>query len=269
MKVRTPAGEYVPFKEVAQFRIERGLRRIRHEDGERAVTVFANLDYDKNDLGVVLKELNSVVVPKVLSQVEGVTRSYGGQSEYVTKMIASIQYSMAIALIIMFTILMFLLKSYLQTSLIMSLIPLGIIGAVVGHYIIGIPISILSFLGIVALAGIIINDSVVLVDKYNNLLKSGMNVFEALMEASSSRFRPIVLTTITTAGGLAPIILLKSEQGQFLVPMAVSVAFGLIFGTIITLLLLPSALYVISDFRRLFKQKSRLELEPAYIRGRE
>ncbi len=269
LKVRTPAGEYVPFKEVAQFRIERGLRRIRHEDGERAVTVFANLDYDKNDLGVVLKELNSVVVPKVLSQVEGVTRSYGGQSEYVTKMINSIQYSMAIALIIMFTILMFLLKSYLQTSLIMSLIPLGIIGAVVGHYIIGIPISILSFLGIVALAGIIINDSVVLVDKYNNLLKSGMDVFEALMEASTSRFRPIVLTTITTAGGLAPIILLKSEQGQFLVPMAVSVAFGLIFGTLITLLLLPSALYVISDLRLILKKKSRLELEPAYIRGRD
>jgi multidrug efflux pump subunit AcrB len=269
LKVRTPAGEYVPFKEVAQFRIERGLRRIRHEDGERAVTVFANLDYDKNDLGVVLKELNSVVVPKVLNQVEGVTRSYGGQSEYVTKMINSIQYSMAIALIIMFTILMFLLKSYLQTSLIMSLIPLGIIGAVVGHYIIGIPISILSFLGIVALAGIIINDSVVLVDKYNNLLKSGMDVFEALMEASTSRFRPIVLTTITTAGGLAPIILLKSEQGQFLVPMAVSVAFGLIFGTLITLLLLPSALYVISDLRLILKKKSRLELEPAYIRGRD
>ena len=99
--------------------------------------------------------------------------AYGGQSEYVTKMINSIQYSMAIALIIMFTILMFLLKSYLQTGLIMSLIPLGIIGAVIGHYIIGIPISILSFLGIVALAGIIINDSVVLVDRYNNLLKSG------------------------------------------------------------------------------------------------
>jgi len=270
LKVRTPAGEYVPFKEVAQFKIERGLRRIRHEDGDRSVTVFANLDYSKNDLGVVLKELNSSIVPGVLNQVEGVSRSFGGQSEYVTKMVNSIQYSMAIALVIMFTILMFLLKSYLQTSLIMSLIPLGIIGAVIGHYIIGIPISILSFLGIVALAGIIINDSVVLVDRYNKLLKSGVNVFDALMEASSSRFRPIVLTTVTTAGGLAPIILLKSEQGQFLVPMAVSVAFGLIFGTLITLLLLPSALYLINDLRRIFrKKKSRLELEPAYIRGND
>jgi multidrug efflux pump subunit AcrB len=267
LKVRTPAGEYIPFKEVAKFRIERGLRRIRHEDGDRSVTVFANLDYSKNDLGIVLKELDNVLVPRVLSQVEGVSRSYGGQSEYVTKMVDSIKYSMTIALVIMFTILMFLLKSYFQTGLIMSLIPLGIIGAVIGHYIIGIPISILSFLGIVALAGIIINDSVVLVDKYNNLLQDGVEVFDALYEASITRFRPIVLTTVTTAGGLAPIILLKSEQGQFLVPMAVSVAFGLIFGTFITLLLLPSALYVISDLRKLLKRdKSRLELEPAFLR---
>ena len=154
----------------------------------------------------------------------------------------------------------------------MSLIPLGVIGAVMGHYIIGIPVSILSFLGLVALAGIIINDSVVLVDKYNNLLKSGMDVPEALLEASMSRFRPIVLTTITTCAGLAPIIFLRSEQGQFLVPMAVSVAFGLIFGTILTLLALPSALYVINDMRfvknKLKKRKkNRLELEPAYQRG--
>jgi multidrug efflux pump subunit AcrB len=270
LKVRTPAGEYVPFKEVAQYKIERGLRRIKHEDGERSVRVFGNLDYTKNDLAIVLKELDGVIVPKVLSQVEGVTRSYGGQAEYVTKMVDSIQYSMALALIVMFTILMFLLKSYLQTLLIMSLIPLGIIGAVIGHYIIGIPISILSFLGIVALAGIIINDSVVLVDRYNNLLKKGTGVFEALVDASVSRFRPIILTTITTAGGLAPIILMKSEQGQFLVPMAVSVAFGLIFGTFITLLMLPSALYIISDLRKIFRRKKdRLKLEPAYIRAKD
>jgi multidrug efflux pump subunit AcrB len=270
LKVRTPAGEYVPFKEVAMFRIERGLRIIKHEDGERSVSVYANLDYDKNDLGVVLSELNSVVVPKVLSQVDGVKRSYGGQSEYVTKMVDSIKYSMTIALVVMFTILMFLLKSYMQTGLIMSLIPLGIIGAVIGHYLIGIPISILSFLGIVALAGIIINDSVVFIDKYNTLISNGTEIYEALIEAATSRFRPIVLTTITTAGGLAPIILLKSEQGQFLVPMAVSVAFGLIFGTFITLLLLPSSLYIISDLRKLFsRNKSRVELEPANLRGVE
>jgi multidrug efflux pump subunit AcrB len=268
LKVRTPTGDYVPFKEVASYKIQRGLRRIRHENGQRSVTVYANLDYSKNDLAVVLGDVDGTIVPKILSQVEGVSRSYSGQSEEVDKMIGSMTYSMTIAMVIIFTILMFLLKSYLQTMLIMGLIPLGVIGAVFGHLVLDIPVSILSFLGIVALAGIIINDSVVLMDRYNNLIKKGENVFEALMDAGLTRFRPIVLTTITTVGGLAPIILLKSEQGRFLVPMAVSVAGGLIFGSLITLLILPSAVYMISDVRVLFhKKKERTELEPAYQKG--
>jgi multidrug efflux pump subunit AcrB len=272
LKMLTPTGDYVPFKEVATYRIERGLRRIKHEDGERSVTVMADMDYDKNDQSIVLQELDAAIVPNILTQVDGVTRKYGGQSEMVGKTVSSMAFSITIALVIMFTMLMFLLKSYLQTLLIMSLIPLGIIGAVLGHYIIGIPVSILSFLGLVALAGIIINDSVVLVDKYNNLLKSGVDVPNALLDAGLTRFRPIILTTITTAAGLAPIIFLRSEQGQFLVPMAVSVAFGLIFGTVLTLLALPSALYVINDMRMLLnnfrtRKKNRLELEPAYQEG--
>lgn len=263
LKVRTPGNEYVQFKEVAEFKIKRGLRRIRHENGKRSISIFANLDYSKNDQAVVLKELNDIIVPKILSQVEGVTRSYGGQSEEVSKMLNSMVYSMTIALLVMFTILIFLLKSYLQTLLVMSLIPLGIIGAVIGHFIIGIPISILSFLGIVALAGIIINDSVVLIDKYNKLLKKGEELKEALFNAGMIRFRPIILTTITTAGGLAPIILLKSEQGQFLVPMAVSVAFGLIFGTFLTLIFLPSMLYIINDVKTfVFSKIGKIQTEP-------
>lgn len=266
LRVRTPAGDYVPFREVAEYRIERGIRRIRHDDGMRAATVYADLDYSQNDLNVVLAEVNREVVPRVLSQVDGVSRAVGsGQQEEVQKMVGSMTYTMTLALVVMFTILLFLLKSYLQTLLIMGLIPLGVIGAVIGHSIVGIPISILSFLGIVALAGIIVNDSVVLVDRYNKLIAEGIDVGEALFKAAKSRFRPIVLTTVTTAGGLAPIILMRSEQGQFLAPMAVSVAFGLIFGTLLTLLLLPSALYVASDLRVLIRRKrSRLEAEPAY-----
>jgi multidrug efflux pump subunit AcrB len=278
LKIITVAGDYVPFKEVATFRIERSLKRIRHEDGERSITVQAGLDFEKNDQSIVLQELEASVIPSVLAQVDGVTRNYGGQSEEVDKMVGSMTFSMAIALVAMFMILMFLLKSSLQTMLIMCLIPLGVIGAVLGHYIIGIPVSILSFLGLVALAGIIINDSVVLVDKYNNLLKSGMNVSEALLESGTARFRPIVLTTITTCAGLAPIIFLQSEQGQFLIPMAVSVAFGLIFGTLLTLLALPSALFALNDYRIFWyklwnwfwgigSKKNRLEIEPAYQRG--
>lgn len=273
LKIRTPNGHYVPFKEIASFTIERGLRRIRHENGFRSVRVFANMDFKKNNLQVVLQELNADIIPRVLAQVDGVSKSMGGQSEYTAKMISSIKYSMTFALIAIFTILVFLLKSYIQTLLIMSLIPLGVIGAVIGHYLKGIPVSILSFLGLVALAGIIINDSVVLIDRYNKLIKSNIDVARATYQAGMGRFRPIVLTTITTAGGLAPLILQKSQQGQWLVPMAMSVAAGLIFGTLITLLVLPSAIYCVSDLRilknsmahKLFNKPvlTRLELEPA------
>ncbi len=266
LKVRAPSGDYVPFREVAEYRVERGLRRIRHDDGMRAATVYADLDYSQNDLNVVLADVNGEVVPRVLSQVDGVKRAVGsGQQEEVQKMVGSMTFTMTLALVAMFTILLFLLKSPIQVLIIMGLIPMGVIGAVFGHFAVGIPVSILSFLGIVALAGIIVNDSVVLVDRYNKLIARGTDVFEALYEAAMTRFRPIVLTTITTVGGLAPIILMRSEQGQFLVPMAVSVAGGLIFGTFLTLLLLPSALYVVSDLRTLLqRKKSRVELEPAY-----
>lgn len=251
LKIRTPSGDYVPIKEVADFRLERGLKQIRREEGSRSVTVSASLDHSKNDLNVVLKDLNDNIVPEVMSHVEGVTRAFGGQSEFADRAQESIRFTMAIAFFAIFTILMFLLKSYIQTFLIMGLIPLGIIGAVIGHFIIGIPVSILSFLGMVALAGIIINDSVVLMDRYNNLIKSGMDVPEAIYEAAMARFRAIVLTTLTTAFGLAPLILLRSAQGQFLVPMAASVAFGLIFGTVITLLMLPATVYCVSDIRKM------------------
>lgn len=274
LKIRTPNGDYVPFKEIATYRIERGIKRIRRVDGYRSVRVFANLDYSKNDLQIILKDLNSDIIPRVLSQVEGVTQSFGGQSEEVGKMQKSMQTSMTIALVIIFTILVFLLKSYLQAILIIGLIPLGVVGAVLGHYLLNYPVSILSFLGIVALAGIIINDSVVMVDRYNKLIRKGEAVKDAVLEAGISRFRPIILTTVTTSIGLAPLILEQSVQGQFLVPVAVSVAFGLIFGTFITLLVLPSALFCISDFRKFFNsianktmdkpKLSRKELEPAY-----
>lgn len=273
LRIRTPNGDYIAFKEIATFKIERGIKTIRRENRQRSVRVSANMDFTKNNLQVVLGELNSTIIPRVLSQVDGVTETAGGQAEYTNKMINSISFSMTFAALVIFTILVFLLKSYIQTALILSLIPLGIIGAVIGHFLMGIPVSILSFLGIVALSGIIINDSVVLLDRYNKNIKSGEKVRDAIYNAGVIRFRPIVLTTLTTSVGLAPLILQRSQQGQWLVPMALAVAAGLIFGTLITLLMLPSALYCVSDLRVLknrFAHKymgrdlmSRAEMEPA------
>ena len=265
LKVRTPTGDYVPFKEVASFRIERGLRRIRHEDGERSVTIFADMDYAKNDQSVVLEDLEANIVPTVLSQVEGVNRNLSGQAEYVDKMIRSIYFSMAIAMFIIFTILMFLLKIlYANTS------DNGI--NTTWYYWSGIRTFTYGNSGInsfvswySSFGGNYCKRFSCSNYKYNRLIQAGKDVPDAFSRQVLARFRPIILTTITTVAGLAPIILLRSEQGQFLVPMAVSVAGGLIFGTFITLLLLPSSLYVISDIRTLIKRnKSRTELEPAY-----
>ncbi len=248
----TPSGSYVPFKEIADYTIERGIKRIRHENGYRSIRVYANLDDTRNDLNVVLKDLNDNVIPRVLSQVEGVSKSFSGQSEEVGKMINSMVFSMGMAIIIMFTILLFQMKSFAEASLVMLLIPMGFMGAIIGHYIVGIPVSFISFLGSIALAGIIVNDSVVFIDKYNKLHKrNGLSVEEAIYQAGIQRFRPIIMTTLTTAIGLAPLIFQKSTGGQFLIPMAVSVAFGLLFGTTITLLMLPSALYIIDDFKKM------------------
>jgi multidrug efflux pump subunit AcrB len=248
LKIRTPMGSFVPFKEIATYRMQRSLQRIRHEDGFRAVSVRAKMDYTKNDLAVVQEELNNVIIPRVLSQVDGVTTAFGGQNEFVKKSTESIQFTLVLAFVIMFTILMFLLKSYAQSFLVLGLIPLGTVGAVAGHAIMGLPVSFLSFLGIIALGGIVVNDSVVLIDRYNNLKsKAKLPPTEAVYMAGIQRFRPIIMTTLTTAAGLAPLIFQKSEGGQFLVPMAVSVAFGVVFGTFLTLLMLPAVLLVIDE----------------------
>jgi len=246
LKIRTPDGSFVPFKEIADYHMQRSLQRIRHEDGFRAVSIHANMDYTKNDLTVVQEELNQEIIPRVLSQVDGVTTAYGGQNEFVRRSTESIKFTLILAIVVMFTILMFLMKSYAQAFLVIGLIPLGTVGAVAGHALLGLPVSFLSFLGIIALGGIIVNDSVVLIDRYNNLKKKGhLAPIEAIYTAGIQRFRPILMTTLTTAAGLAPLIFQKSEGGQFLVPMAVAVAFGVIFGTFLTLLMLPAVLLII------------------------
>jgi len=246
LKIRTPSGSFVPFKEIANYKMQRSLQRIRHEDGSPSVSVRANMDYTKNDLTVVQNELNQKIIPRVLAQVDGVTQAFGGQSEFVKKSTESIQFTLILAIVVMFTILMFLLKSYGQAILVIGLIPLGTVGAVAGHAIMGLPVSFLSFLGIIALGGIVVNDSVVLIDRYNNLKRRDkLPPEEAIFIAGIQRFRPIVMTTMTTAAGLAPLIFQKSEGGQFLVPMAVSVAFGVVFGTFLTLLMLPAVVIIL------------------------
>jgi multidrug efflux pump subunit AcrB len=268
MRIRTPSGEEYPFSELADYNIERGVIVINHLDKKREIKIQANLANEKDDLPPIIAEIRDNIIPSVLAQVSGVQVSYEGQSRNRVKEARSMQRTFPLAILGMFILVVLVFRSYIQAFLIFSLIPLGMIGAIWGHGIQDTQLSFLSLYGILALSGIIINDSIVFIDQINRNLKAGQKVLDAVYNAGLSRFRPILLTTFTTAFGLAPIILEGSRQAQFLIPMAVSVAYGLMFGTFVLLFVLPAGYLAINKIRfwitRLHsKEVSYESIEPA------
>ena len=249
MRIRTAGGAEYPFSELAEYSIERGITQINHLNRKREIRVEANQTDVKEDLPPILAEIEEDVLPRVLSQVDGVVAQFEGQSREERKMARSMQIAFSMALLGMFILVVLVFRSYAQAGLIFSLIPIGILGAVWGHGIQGIQVSMLSMIGIMALAGIIINDSIVFVDQINRFLRAGQSVEEAVYNSGMARLRPILLTTFTTTLGMAPLILETSRQAQFLIPMAASVAYGLLFGTFILLIILPSAFLAFNSVR--------------------
>jgi multidrug efflux pump subunit AcrB len=249
MRIRTPDGASYPLRELASYQIERGLTKINHLDKKREIRVEADLADVTEDLPPILDKIQRDVMPRVLAQVDGVRVSYEGQSRDQLKTNSSMQRTFPLALLTMFILLVLVFRSWGQALQIFSLIPLAIVGAVFGHGIHGLQLNTLSIYGIIALAGIIINDSVVLLDKINSNLRKGMQLQESVYQAALARFRPIILTTLTTVVGLAPLILETSRQAQFLIPMAVSVAYGLLFGTFLLLLVLPAQYLLVNRLR--------------------
>jgi multidrug efflux pump subunit AcrB len=268
MRIRTPGGDEYPFSELAEYDIERGLIVINHLDKKREIKVEANLANEKDDLPPILAEISDKIVPAILARVNGVQASFEGQSRSREKESRSMQRAFPIAFLGMFILVVLVFRSTIQAGLIFSLIPLGIIGAIWGHGIQGVQLSFLSLYGILALSGIIINDSIVFVDQINRNLQEGQKIVDAVYNAGLSRLRPILLTTLTTTFGLAPIILEGSRQAQFLIPMAVSVAYGLLFGTLILLLVLPAGFLAVNKIRfwilNIFRENISYEsIEPA------
>ncbi len=262
MRIRTPSGESYPFSKLAEYEIKRGLIAINHLDKKREIKIEANLANEKADLPPIQAQIQNVFVPAILSQVDGIQVSFEGQSRNREKEAKSMQRVFPLALIGMFILLILVFRSAAQAGLIFSLIPLGIIGAILGHGIQGAQLSFLSLYGVLALTGIIINDSIVFVDQINRNLKSGQKIYDATHNAGLARLRPILLTTFTTTFGLAPIILETSRQAQFLIPMAISVAYGLIFGTGILLLVLPAGFLVLNRIRTSSARLMGKELTP-------
>jgi multidrug efflux pump subunit AcrB len=195
----------------------------------------------------VLAEIESNILPGLLAKYPGLSYSLSGASEEETKLANSMLSGFTLALFAIYALLAIPTKSYLQPLIIMGVIPFGIIGAVVGHWITGYPLSMMSMMGVIALSGVVVNDSLILVDYVNKAVANGTERYTAVVEAGTRRFRAIMLTSLTTFFGLAPILLERSAQAQQIVPMAISLAFGIVFATVITLLLVPCLYMILQD----------------------
>jgi multidrug efflux pump subunit AcrB len=249
MRIVSTTGERVPLNEIASYTIERGEISINHLDGKREINVQADLKNPKNSPTEIMAELQAQLLPVIQAQFPSVTASFEGQNREAGKVTGSATQVLPIALFMIYVLIAFTFRSLSQPLLLILMIPFSLIGVAWGHYIHDLPINILSFLGIIALIGIVVNDGLVLIGKFNSFLKQGVNFDEALIAAGKSRFRAIFLTSLTTVAGLSPLILEKSRQAQFLIPMAVSISYGIMLATLLTLLMLPLLLSIGNKFK--------------------
>lgn len=250
MRIRTTADQSIPLGELVTFETKRGVIDIYHLDGEREVRIEADLLNDKVSVSDVTADIRNIIVPNVLKDFPGVRASYEGEAREQKKTQSSIQIVMPMIFLLMFFIIILTFKSVSQALIVFALLPFGFIGVGLGHYIQGLPISLFSILGVIALIGIFVNDALVFITTFNEKIKAGLNHRDAVIETGKSRFRPIMLTSVTTVAGLAPLILEKSFQAQFLIPMAISVAYGLMVGTFILLVLIPALLMISNRIKR-------------------
>lgn len=247
MYITTPAGDEVPFSAVAELDIRPGYSAIRRIDGARGVTVSANADLAAVEPSKVIAEIQEKFIPDLLERYPGLTIGLDGGAEEEASIITNLLIGLAFSLFAIYALLAIPLKSYLQPIIIMGVIPFGFIGAVFGHMILGMTISNFSLFGILALAGVVVNDSIILVDFINQAIKQGTPAIKAVVQAGMHRYRAIMLTSLTTFFGLIPIVMEEGAQAQFIIPMAVSLAFGILFSTVITLVLIPCLYMVLED----------------------
>ncbi len=249
MRIRTPTGAEVPFSFAGRAEFGRGFATIQRMDRRRVLNITADVDPAIVTANEVVADLEANVLPEVLAGYPGISSSFAGEQEEQRQTFEGLFEALGVALIVIYGLLAIPFRSYLQPMIVMSAIPFGLIGAVIGHRVIGLNLTMLSLLGLIALTGVVVNDSLVMVDFINRRVAAGMKVHEAIRDAGAARFRPIVLTSLTTFVGLLPLLLERSFQAQFLVPMAVSLAFGVLFATAITLVLVPSLYAILNDFR--------------------
>lgn len=248
LKIQTAAGVSIPLLEVADLTIGKGTATITRVDRRRIINITADLDKEKTDTRAVMSVMNEWL-PELLKNYPSVSYDLEGEQREQAEFGQSLMIGFGIALLCIYVLLAIPLQSYTQPLMVMIVIPFSITGALIGHMIMDLSLSISSFLGLLALVGVVVNDSLVLVDYTNKRIREGMSVADAVRLAGGARFRPILLTSLTTFAGLTPLILEKSTQAQFLIPMAVSLGFGILYATFLTLLLLPSLYMVLEDIK--------------------
>ena len=253
MRVRTTDGAEIPIEEVAKITYGRAYSVIRRVDRKRVITVSSDLDESVGNASQIVADLKKNFLPKLLRRYPGLQIDLEGQEKRTRDSLKDLETGFILALMGIFFLLATQFRSYIQPIIIMIAIPFGLIGAIVGHLVMGMQITIISLFGIVALSGIVVNDSLILIDFINRAVRSGEAVDEAVMASGKARFRPVILTTLTTIAGLFPLLLERSFQAQFLIPMAVSISFGLLFATVLTLLYIPAIYLIIEDIRRIYK----------------
>ena len=257
MRVRAPSGDDIPFSEVADIELGQGYANIIRVDGNRSVSVTAKVNADVVDTRDLLLDVQTKVIPEMLERYPAVDFRLQGNSKDESEAIVSLAQGFLFALVAIYALMAIPLKSYSQPIIIMSVIPFGMVGAIVGHLILGQAVSVLSICGIIALAGVVVNDSLIMVDFVNRARAEGRSLIDSVLKSGSERFRAIVLTSLTTFMGLMPIVFERSLQAQVVIPMAISLAFGILFATVITLLLIPALYMILDDFKRLFKRKNK------------
>ncbi|MEM1101698.1 MAG: efflux RND transporter permease subunit, partial [Pseudomonadota bacterium] len=244
-RIATPAGDLIPLSAVAELSEALAPSEIQRQNGRRITTVTADVDESVITNGEANRILREELLPPLLEAYPGLNASFGGEQETQGDAQAALSQALAIALFVIFALLALIFRSFVQPIVVMVAIPLGLIGAVTGHVIVGIPLGLLSLFGIIGLAGVVINNSLVMIDVYNEYLDNGYSVQEAVVEGTKDRFRPIVLTSITTFLGVYPLIMETSLQAQFLVPLAVSIGYGVLIGTGVIIFAIPAVFMLV------------------------
>ncbi len=274
MRIRTPQGHEVPLMSVAKLAYAPGYATITRTDGLRRVAVSADIDSNKANAKEIFAELNANFFPSLKRKYPDIYVALQGEQKKMRESLGSLAVGFPLAMLGIFIIIATMFRSYVQPFVIMFTVPFGIIGAVLGHLLLGYDLSIMSIFGMVALTGVVVNDSIVLIERVNENLAEGMSFFDAIINGGARRFRAIYLTTLSTVGGLAPLILETDFQARFLIPMALSIAAGVAFATILTLVLIPCLLVILNDLRLLKfylhhrRWPKRLDVEPATSRHR-